>query len=62
MISVAATFIAPALGRSPWLMLLAGITWQSIAGLGLALAASMLALLPVARRAYVVKPRERRVA
>ena len=62
LLSVAVAFISPALGRSPWLMVLGGSTWQAIAGFGLALAASILALLPVARRAYIVKPRERRVA
>ncbi len=62
LISVAAAFISPALGRSPWLMLFTGSTWQAIAGFALALVASILALLPVARQAYIVKPKERRVA
>ncbi len=55
-------FASPLVGRSaPWLMMLAGSTWQASVGFGLALAASILALLPVARRAYIVKPKERRV-
>ncbi len=62
LLSVAVAFISPALGPSPWLMVLGGSTWQSIAGFALAVTASILALLPVARRAYIVRPRERRVA
>jgi hypothetical protein len=67
LLSAAATFLSPLLGaigsmgRTPWLMLLTSSTWQAIAGLALALLAAILALLPAARRAYVVKPKERRV-
>jgi hypothetical protein len=61
LLSVIAGLIMPLLGRTPWLMVLTGSTWQAIAGFGLALAASILALLPAARRAYVVKPKVRRV-
>jgi hypothetical protein len=61
LLSVIATLLSPLLGRTPWLMMLTGSTWQAIVGFGLALAASILALLPTARHAYVVKPKERRV-
>jgi len=62
LVAVVASLALPLVGRNaPWLMMLAGSTWQAIAGFGLALAASILALLPAARRAYIVKPKERRV-
>jgi len=62
LIATVAGFVAPLVGRNaPWLMILGGSTWQAIAGFGLALAATILALLPAARRAYIVKPKERRV-
>jgi hypothetical protein len=66
-LSAAATFLSPLLGtlgsmgRTPWQMLFTSSTWQAIAGLSLGLVAAILALLPAARQAYVVKPKERRV-
>jgi hypothetical protein len=63
LLTAAATLISPMLGRgTPWLMLFTNSTWLAIVGLVLALGASTLSLLPAARRAYVVKPKERRVA
>ncbi len=62
LLGVVAGFASSLVGRNaPWLMILGGSTWQAILGFGLALAASILALLPAARRACIVKPRERRV-
>ncbi len=62
LLAVVVSFASSLVGRNAlWLMMLGGSTWQAVVGFGLALAASILALLPVARRAYIVKPRERRV-
>jgi hypothetical protein len=60
--SAAITFLRPVLGRGvPWLTTFSSSTWPAIVGVGLTLGAAVLALLPAARRAYIVKPKERRV-
>jgi hypothetical protein len=60
-LSAAITLLTPVLGRVPWLMPFTSSTWPAIAGLSLAVAAAVLALVPSARRAYIAKPKERRV-
>jgi hypothetical protein len=55
------TFLTPLLGRSPWLMLVTGSTWQAIAGVIITIGVAVLVLLPTSQKGYVSLPRERQV-
>ena len=62
LVSVALGFAGPWLATvSPYLMLLSGLSVYALVSLGLTVAASVLALVPAAQRAYAVKPKVRRV-
>ena len=61
LLAAALTFLAPVLGRSPWLMLVTGAIWQAVALLILAVSAAVLVLLPTSQKGYVSLPRERHV-